>query len=359
MKTLDRYIAGIFSKNLSVALIAMSVLFLFQSMFTDLYDHNYTIQQILIYHILNFAQIVVQMAAPSVLLATVMTLSGLARTQELVACYAIGFGLKRIMALILGLVLITCFTLLLMQDRVLPAVFRIRTNYKWRVMEKKTDFFLDIKRDKVWYRAKNMIYNLQRFDALSKTIFGMSVYTFDDEFNLIQMVGAEKAEFSERGWRMLQGTVTVFSPEDPFPLTKNFTEKYMEISETPKDFQEIEKEVDGLTFKELKQYITRMQGAGADTKGIEVKFHSRMSLSFIPLVMCFLAIPFSTASRREGSTAKDLGICLVFTFFYWLFYSVGLSLGTNGALPPWLAAWSPSMIFVAVAAALLTSKFSS
>jgi lipopolysaccharide export LptBFGC system permease protein LptF len=44
------------------------------------------------------------------------------------------------------------------------------------------------------------------------------------------------------------------------------------------------------------------------------------------------------------------------TFFYWLFYSVGLSLGTNGALPPWLAAWLPSAIFVALAAVLITRQ---
>jgi lipopolysaccharide export system permease protein len=356
MKTIDRYIAGIFIKNFVVALMAMSVLFLVQAMFSDLYDHNHTISEILIYHSMNLPQIITQMAPPAVLLATVVTLSGLARTQELVACYAIGIGLKRLMTLILMIVLLASGVLVVMQDRVLPPIYRARTNYKWRVMEKKTDFFLDIKRDKVWYRSKNMIYNLQRFDAQSRTIFGMAVYTFDDHFNLVQVIGAEKAEFSETGWKLLNGTVTVFSHETPFPLTKDFKEKVIQIAETPKDFQEIEKEVDGLKFKELRHYINRMKSAGADTKAYEVKFHSRLSLSLIPIVMCILAVPFSTGSRREGGVAKDLGICLIFTFFYWLFYSIGLSLGTNGALPPWLAAWLPSSIFVVLAATLIARK---
>lgn len=356
MKIIDRYIVSMFIKNLFWALVSMSVLFLVQGMFSDLYDHNYLISQILIYHWLNFPLILVQMAPPAVLLATVLSLSNLARTQELVACYAIGIGLKRIMFLIVTVVILTALGILFMQDRVLPHVFRVRTNYKWRVMEKRTDFFLDIKRDKVWYRSKNMIYNLQRFDAQSKTIFGMSVYTFDDHFNLIQTVAAERAEYSPKGWKLLKGIVTVFSPDNPFPLTQNFNEKDMQISETPKDFQEIEKEVDGLRLGELKQYIGRIKSAGADTKSYEVKYHSRISLSFIPLVMCFLAVPFSVGSRREGGMAKDLGICLVVTFFYWLFYSVGLSLGTNGALPPWLAAWLPSSIFVVLAATLIARK---
>ncbi len=356
MKTLDRYIAGIFLLNTLLAAVGMSCLFLFQSMFGDLYDHNHTFEQILIYHLMNFPLIVVQMCPPAVLLATVLTLSGLSRTHELIACYAIGFGLRRIMTVILAVVLLVSLTVVMMEDRILPPVFRIRTTYYWREMQKHADFFLDIKRDKIWYRSKNMIYNLQRFDSLSKTIYGMSIYTFDDHFNLIQVINAEKAEFQGKIWKLMKGTVSLIAPDQLFPMTKDFVEKEISISESPKDFQEIEKEVDGLSFRELSHYIQRMKEAGADTKHYEVKYHSRLSLSFIPIVMCFLAVPFSVRSRREGGMARDLGLCLVVTFFYWLFYSVGLSLGTNGALPPWLAAWLPSLFFVVLAAMLIARK---
>jgi lipopolysaccharide export system permease protein len=72
--------------------------------------------------------------------------------------------------------------------------------------------------------------------------------------------------------------------------------------------------------------------------------------------MCFLGIPFSVGNRREGGLAKDLGLCLVLTFFYWLFHSIGLSLGTNGAVPPFVAAWLPSAVFMALAALLIARK---
>jgi lipopolysaccharide export system permease protein len=139
-------------------------------------------------------------------------------------------------------------------------------------------------------------------------------------------------------------------------LTQHFKEKELQIPETPKDFQEIDKEVDGLRLLELSKYITRMKNAGADTKAYEVKLQSRYSLSFIPIVMCFLGVPFSIRSRREEGTAKDLTICLGLTFLYWLFYSIGLSLGTNGALPPFIAAWLPSAVFAVLAAVLLRRK---
>jgi len=356
MKTLDRYLAGMFVKNLLLAVLALSTLFLFQALLGEIWEHRFPIDQIVIYDLLGFPQIMVQMVPPSVLLATVFTLSGMNRVQELIACYSIGYGLKRIMSLFLMIVLTISCLLLMVQDRVLPRSFKKQQIYYWRVMKKKPDFFLDPKQDKIWYRSKNLIFNLQSFDRSSNTIQGMSIYTFDGSFNLVQVVEAEKAEFTQSGWKLKKGTVTVFNSGNSFPLVKGFDEKALLISETPKDFQEIEKEVDVLRLKELYRYISKRRSAGVDTKASEVKFHSKISLSFIPIVLCLLGVPFSTRGRREGGAAKDLGLCLLLTFFYWLFYSVGLSLGTNGALPPWLAAWLPSAIFAALAVMLIARR---
>lgn len=357
MKTIDRYIAGIFSVNLIVSVLAMTLLFWFQSMFTDLYDHLHPMHQILTYHVLNVPQVMVQMAPPAVMLATVLTLSGMARSVELTACHAIGIGLQHIVTLLLVIVVLVSMLLLVMNDRILPPVFKKRTDYKYRIMQRKQDFFLDFKRDKIWYRSKNMIYNLQRFDPQSQLIHGMSIYTFDENFNLIQVVGAKKAAPSQNGgWKLLNGTIAIFPENDVFPLIQDFEHKDIVIQETPKDFQEIEKEVDGLRLKELYQYINRMKNAGADTKAFEVKFHSRISQSFIPIIMCLLAVPFSVGRRREGGIAKDLGFCLLMTLIYWLSYSISLALGTNGALPPVIAAWSCMFIFGALAIFLVLRR---
>lgn len=356
MKTIDRYIAAAFFKNFLLAIVSLTALYLFQALLGQLLDHEYPTSQILMRNLMDLPDILVQMTPPSVLVATVLSISSLNRSNELVACYAIGIGLNRIISVVLSIVfMICCFTLVL-EDRILPPIFKKKTTYYWREMKKRTDFYLDIKQDKIWYRSKNLIYNLRTFDSTSKTIKGMSVYTFDENFDLAQVIDAEQAMYTPSGWRLMNGTVTVFSKADPFPLNKHFDEKDLPIVETPKDFQEIEKEVDGLRLRELFHYIQRTRAAGTDTKAYEVKFHSRISLSFIPMVMCILGFPFSTRNKREGGVAKDLGLCLAFTFFYWLFYSIGLSLGTNGALPPWLAAWLPSAVFALIAGVLISRK---
>lgn len=356
MKTLERYITAAYLKNFLMAIFALCALFFFQAYLSAIYESKFSREQLLIYHLLNLPHTLVQMAPPAILIATVFTLSGMSRFNELVACYSIGVPLKKIFSLLVMVTFMISCLMLVLQDRILPLTYKKRTNFYWHEMKKQPDFFLDIKQNKVWYRSKNIIYNLRLFDPNRKIIYGMSVYTFDNDFNLLELVNAERAEFSPNGWRLMDGTVTLFNRDDPFPMTQKFSEKSLVISETPKDFQEIEKEVKGLRLKDLYRYIARIKQVGADTKNFEVEFHSKISLSFISVVMCMLGVPFSVRSRREGGVAKDLGLGLVVTFFYWLFHSISLSMGTNGALPPILAAWLPSMIFAGLAVTLIARR---
>ena len=44
-------------------------------------------------------------------------------------------------------------------------------------MRKSAGLFLGIRKDKLWYRSKNMIYNLQSFDFQTSAIQGMLVFS--------------------------------------------------------------------------------------------------------------------------------------------------------------------------------------
>jgi lipopolysaccharide export system permease protein len=354
MRTIDRYLTGIFIRNFALTLLGLTSVFVFQAMLTQLIDREFPASQVIFYHFLGVPRIMTQFAPPAVMIATLMTLSGLNRTQELVACYSIGIGLPRIASVLLSLAFMVSCALLVSQDRLVPPLHRYQTIYYQREMKKRQDFMLDFKQDRIWYRSRNLIYNLRTFDPKKNIIYGMAIYTFDEDFNLVQVVDAQKAVHSQGAWKLLDGSVTVFAQDDSSPLTQGFKEKKLDLSESPKDFTEVEREVDGLRLKELYRYVQKSRQAGADTKSNEVKFHSRISLSFVPLVMCVLAFPFAVRNRREGGVARDLALCLVITFFYWLFYSIGLSLGSNGALPPLLAAWLPSAVFGAIALGMLT-----
>ncbi len=346
-----------FIQYFSFCVLGLIGVFLMQAVLGQLVEGNTPAYQVLTYHLMGLPAIFVQMTPPAVLMATVLTLAVLSRSNELIACHSIGVGLNQVMLVILSLVfMISCFSLVL-QDRILPPFHNKQMKYKWTVMDKKSDFYFDFGKEKIWYRSGNLIYNLRHFDGKTKTITGMSVYSFDEDFNLLQVIQAARAEYRPNGWELLDGKITVFAGNERYPVTQSFEKKFLPVPETPTEFMEIEREVEGFRLKDLKHYIEKIEKAGADTKEYWVKFHYRISLSFIPLVMALLAIPFSVGLRRQGGIVRDLAIGLGVTVFYWLFYSVGLSLGKSGALLPWISAWLPSFVFAASAIVLIWHRF--
>jgi lipopolysaccharide export system permease protein len=298
-------------------------------------------------------RMMVVVAPPATLIATVLTFSSMSRTNELVACHSIGISLMQMIGVLLPIVFVMCCISLVAQDRVLPIFHEKKSLYYWREIKKKQDFFLDVKQDKIWYRSNHLIYNLQTFDPKTDRILGIGVYEFTPQFDLIRVLQAETAVYNGRDWELSQGKATHFDPETGFPVVVPFKSQTLKIKETPRDFKVIEKEVDRLRIKDLIRFIERNKKSGIDSKSMEVKLHSRFSLSFIPLIMCLLALPFSVSRTREGRLGRDLTMAMVITFFYWLSYSICLSLGQNGMVTPVLAAWLPTMAFSVLAAVLL------
>lgn len=353
MQILARYLAVTFFKNLVVSLLGLTGLFFFQSVITQL--NEYAINQIFIYSLYDLPRMMVTVAPPAALVATVLTFSAFSKTNELVAFHSIGVSLTQMVSVILPIVFVMCCLSLVVQDRILPAMHEKKSLFYWREIKKKQDFFLDVKQDKIWYRSDQLIYHLRTFDAKTERIFGIGVYVFSKEFTLIEQLQADSAVYNGKEWELVDGKTTRFS-ESGFPVIESFKKRLLKLKESPRDFKMIERESDRLRIKDLVRYIAANKKSGIDSRGFEVKLHSRFSMSFIPIIMCLLAVPFSVSRTREGRTSKDLMIAFVITFFYWLGYSISISMGQNGTLQPIVAAWLPSIIFGFMAAFLLVKR---
>ena len=120
----------------------------------------------------------------------------------------------------------------------------------------------------------------------------------------------------------------------------------IQIPETPLDLKELEKESEGLRLKELYYYVQKNKRMGLDNKVAEVDFYSRISLSFISLILCWIAIYFSlnATQARQGGFSKELSLSMMVTLTYWILNALCLSLGKNGMMVPWLSAFLLSFI---------------
>ena len=283
------------------------------------------------------------------LMATILTLSSMQRSNELVALYSAGMGLKRICAPFIFLVVLISLISFFMADSLLPS-FTKKKNYTYIVdIRNKPNQYATVKTDRIWYRAQNTLYNIKTLDAPTQKAFGLTMYTFSETWRLLQTLTAERVSIDGDKWNLFDGSVTIFSKDSNFPLTKSFEEKTIYVEQSLQDLQDNPYPLDVLSLDELSRYIKKHKAAGLETTRYEVDYHSKFGFAFSALIMCLLGIPFSLGKARSGGIMFNLAICLGVVFLYWSLYSSGLTLGQHGILKPVLAAWAPNLICLAAA----------
>jgi len=173
---------------------------------------------------------------------------------------------------------------------------------------------------------------------------GITLYYFDESWNLVQLVKAKNVVMKSRIWHLEDGVVTLFADESSFPLTKPFGKKTLTMSEDLADIRSASPNSDALSMGELRRFIKKNKEAGLDSLKFEVDYHSKMAFAFAALVLSLTGIPFTVQRARAGGNMMSIGIAIGLAFVYWVGFSFSLSLGKHGVLPPFFAAWTPNIL---------------
>lgn len=285
----------------------------------------------------------------SCLVASIFTLSTFNRTNELVAMFSTGMSLARVSApILIGVAMISVFAFLV-NDKVVPQMERKKNYVFYNDIKKQPGLYSVVKSNKIWYRSKNILYNIQILNVQSRQAAGVSFYYFDELWNLLQIIKADKAEILDRRWRLQNGDITVFEDAQSFPLVRKFKEKLITLNEDIATLQTGPAfSVDTLSVKELNNYIDRNKAAGLDTLEFEVGYYSKYSSAFTAFVLALLGIPFSVNHRRSGGMGRNIGICIGLTFAYWATFNSSITLAKHGSVFPFLGAWGPNLFFVSL-----------
>ncbi len=350
---IDRYIAKVFLGYFFAGLIVFVTLFITIDVLTNIIRFGAPTDVIINYYSNYIFEVVYQMTPVACLIGTVFTLSELNKTNELVALFSSGMSLARVSAPILALVVLISLVSFWMGDRLLPTIIK-KKNYIYFVeIEKKPGLYSTIKTNKIWYRSKNILFNIQTLQVEKKEAQGISLYYFDQNWDLRQMIFADKTQMKGSEWTLKDGSVTLFSEETGAPMTQAFTSKKVIMNEEVSDLQASAGSSSILSLKDLRKFIKKNKEAGLETLQYEVDYHSKFSFAFAAFVMSFLGIPFTVTRGRSGGFALNAGLCVGLAFVYWTFYSSGITLGKYGAISPILATWVPNISILGLSFGLL------
>ena len=351
---IDRYLLALFWTSFFAGLLIFVTLFIATDAMSSILKYQGIPSAVFLKYYLYYSpEIIYKMLPIASVVGMVMTIASLNRGSELIALFASGMSLFRISRMIFLSILLICGLSYYLSDQLLPIFSKNKSFTFYNEIEKNPSRFQTIKTNRIWYRSKNSIYNIKTLNADGDKAQGLTLYFFNEKWDLIQMLTANSVLMNGPQWVLQNGTVTVFSEDSSFPLNDRFLEKTIVMAEEAQDLRSTGQTSDLLTQKELSRFIERNKDAGLDTIKYEVDFHSKFSFAFAGLVMSLLALPFCVSRTRGGGMMLNISICLGLVIVYWIFYSSAQTIGQHGQLKPLIAAWLPNVIMLALGATFL------
>ena len=104
------------------------------------------------------------------------------------------------------------------------------------------------------------------------------------------------------------------------------------------------KKPDEMNFMELYRYYARLENAGFKSIKNLVRLYEKLSYPAINFVMILFGISLAL-NTKWGGGMRAAGLGVIISTLYWLIYSISISLGNTGILPPWLAPWMSPAVF--------------
>jgi LPS export ABC transporter permease LptF/LPS export ABC transporter permease LptG len=350
---IDRYVLrqylGFITTGLAVATTLIVVGYFLQTL--DRYLRvkpplRYILEQLLYVVPVNLYE-----ALPIVMLmATVFLFLTLSRWHELTALKAAGVSLYRVSAPVLLFGLLVTVAAGLFQEFFLP-LLRERGEEVDRVkIRGQLPRHLQT-RSRLWLRSSDTrFYRVELLSPGTADAYGVTILEIDRDFRLVHRLDARRAHWTTGGWEMSDGAFREIAA-DGRVATVSFQRTALHLDETISEFTEIQKRPAAMNYRELREYLTRLEAAGFQIHRYLVDMYGKLSSPVRSLVMILLAIPFALQSPRGGrlyGVALAIGLMVA----YIVVDFSARAFARADLLPPLLAAWTANLVFLGIGGSL-------
>lgn len=358
MPILFRYLARHYLRLVGLTLGGLVLIYLVSDVFSKFgkfSQHGPTAAALVAYFALRLPRTAYEVLPLSALIASVLATTVLSRQHEITALRACGVGLWRVVSPIVVTALLLGTAAFAANWSLIPAATANAQLVKDVRIEGRPHPST-IQRDRLWARLERRTFlNVRMADPGSRALLGVRLYKVGEGFNLEREIEAPRVNFEQGAWVALDGVERVFDGDGAFRVER-FAQRRLNLSALPEDFSRIEIKEEHLDYSTLRSYVANLQRSGINPGRYSVDLASRVSVPFLTVVMALLGIPFGLVDTRRGGWGLAVGISLLLGLAYWMVFSLSISLGRGGLLPPQVAAWAANLLFLAVGAALLLQK---
>jgi lipopolysaccharide export system permease protein len=344
-RILEQYVAREFLKLLSLSLVAFVSLFIIVDFFERidrLVRAELDVVDLLRYFLLKVPFAVGQVLPAAVLLGVTLTFGIMSRNRETMAIRTSGLDILQLSRPAFVIAGGVAAALLALNLYVIPWS-QGRLSLFWDLKVEKKPPASVLKLHRFWYKGDQAIYNILNYRKGVQTLEGIKIYLFDQNFNMVQVIAASRAQWQGDHWRFYKGLIQTFGPEGP-ESGEQFQERDLVLTERPEDFGFLEKKVTEMDLSELSRYIRRLERDGYRSTPYRLDLDSRVSLALTPLILVILGLGLSL-HQEKVHIAAVVALGLLVMFAYWLFYGFSLSFAQAEKLPILLAVGLPHLVF--------------
>jgi LPS export ABC transporter permease LptF/LPS export ABC transporter permease LptG len=347
-RLMDLYILRKFFFYFGLLLAVFVVLyeaFTFFEVLDDIARHRVPFLTVVDYFRYLTPYLVYNLAPLGALVAALVTLGIMSKNNEIVAIKASGISLFRLAVPLLLAGSALAVTLVLLDDTYLPYANQRQDALHNQIKGRPPQTYAHPQR---WIFGENSkIYNYDLFDPALNLLGGLSVLELDPtDFHLRRRIFATRARWSEtqRVWVLESGWIRDFSDGSVAKFESFSATAPAELNEPPSYFNREVRQAFQMNLGELGTYIEGLHKAGFDVATLMVQWHKKMAYPLMAPVSILLAIPFAFLVGTRGAiggVVLGVGIAAAYRAIAALLEAMG----GVGQLPPFLAGWSPDIIF--------------
>jgi LPS export ABC transporter permease LptG/LPS export ABC transporter permease LptF len=344
-RLLDVYVLRGFWFFFTLVLIAFVALFILVTLFEllpDIVKNRIDTSIVVSYFIFYLPQILYYVIPLTVLLAILINLGTLTKSNETLAVKAGAVSLYRMAMPLLVMGLLLSAGIYFLQDFMLPYANQRQDEYHDLIKGRAPQTYHDPQRK--WMAGSDeRIYHYNYFNSDQNVFGGISIFTFKPQtLELTDWIFASRATWEGSAWKLENGwSRHIGANGDDY---RPFTTLRVQDFDRPEYFKREVRTAAQMTYPELKRYVTNLRQSGLDVSGLMVDLYRKLSFPLVSFIMAIIGIPFSFTTGKKGAF-YGIGLCLAVGIFYWSTFEVFDKLGGINRLSPFVAAWFPNLIF--------------
>lgn len=353
-KKLDQYLLKGFFSALFVVIMAIGLTIVVINMveeLRDFIDHHVPFWEILQYYVYFGGWVIKSFLPVFVLLATLFSVSILARRNEILAMKANGLSLYRVTLPFLFAAILLAIGHFYYNEYIFPPLNQRRLEIKAFTIERQS-------KDRIT-KAKNIyrqispgyFYTLANFDVERNS--GQDFKLYKTAGNQLQrLTTAQRLEYVDFQWRATQGTLRTFESSGQESYQRFDTMTIADVVDKPEDLVRRLGKPEDMGLEELKQYIELVKRAGGPYLRESIDLRIKYSYPVSSVVVILICLPFASNPRRAG-VAVSFAMGAVLALIYFILFRVMQSAGYNEKIPVELSVWGVNGLFFLIGVILM------